>query len=135
AERALRAGVRVLDEHRDTLGATELRVHAAARAEELATAGIGLALERGVPGSVFAWAERWRAGALRGRRVRPPGSPGVGDLLSELRQVTAQLESAALEGDDTRALELRRVALERSIRDRVRHTREAGPTDAGDPPS
>src|SRR5207244_1567054 len=27
------------------------------------------------------------------------------------------------------------VALERSIRDRVRHTREAGPTDAGDPPS
>src|SRR5207253_2654984 len=73
-------------------------------------------------------------GALRGRRVRPPDSPAVGEMLGELRRVTGRLESAALEGDDTRALLQQQAALERSIRDQVRHTREAAPPGGGDPP-
>jgi hypothetical protein len=135
ADRALRAGVRVLDEHRETLGATELRVHAAARAEELAGLGLRLALESGRADRVLSWAERWRAGALRARPARPPDDAGLSLGLSELRRAAAELEDAALAGRDTRPLRYRQAALERAIRDRARHGTDRDAWRPWEPPT
>jgi tetratricopeptide (TPR) repeat protein len=121
AESALRAGMRVLYAFRGALGATELRVHASAHARDVARLGLRLALEEGRADRVLAWAERWRAGALRLRPVRPSGDTALEDALAELRQVVGQIEQAALAGRDTAALRRRQATLERSVQHRARH--------------
>ena len=123
ADRSLRAGMRVLEEHRATLGATELRVHAATRAEELAELGMRLALDSGRAARVFAWAERWRAGSLRWRPARPPADAGVAHDLAELRHVTAAIEQASLDGRPAAELAARQANLEDGIRARLRSVR------------
>ncbi|HZG93285.1 MAG TPA: hypothetical protein VEZ46_01100, partial [Mycobacteriales bacterium] len=94
AARAVRAGVRVLDEHRASLGATELRAAAAGQAADLATLGQRLALESGRPHRVLEWTERWRANALRMPPVRPPDDDELARELAELRRVMSDLEQA-----------------------------------------
>ncbi len=82
ARRALSRGLAVVDEHRASLGATELRIHAASYGTDLARLGLRLALEEGHAVDVLRWSERWRAGApddrLFGRpttKASPPRSP------------------------------------------------------------
>ena len=128
ADGALRAGMRVLERHRTTLGATELRAHVGGHAGELATLGLRLALEANSPDRVFAWAERWRAGALQQRPVRPPDDEAMAADLAELRDVVAQINAAALAAADTRRLVARQATLERAIQRRTRRT--AGPGHA-----
>ncbi|MEU7478807.1 CHAT domain-containing protein [Lentzea sp. NPDC042327] len=119
AEAALRSGVDVLAAFRNGLGAMELRAHASGLAGELVATGTRLALAGGRPAAVFGWAERWRAGALRVRPVRPPDDDRLADDLAELRQVMA-------------AGDLRRQAeLEQAIGARARH---ATGIRAADPP-
>jgi hypothetical protein len=118
---ALRAGIQLLDRHRASLGATELRAYASAHAEELARLGLHLALEDGRPLPVLAWAERWRAGALRPRPARPPADPRLADDLTALRSVVAEIEQAALAGRPTDRLLTRHASLEGAVRDRARH--------------
>ena len=120
-EAALRAGVRVLARHQATLGATELRVHAAAHAEDLADLGIRVALESGQARRVLAWAERWRAGALLMRPVRPPADAEVADHLTELRHLVSQVEAAGFAAEDTSRLLRRQAVLEEEIRRKARH--------------
>ncbi|HST65762.1 MAG TPA: CHAT domain-containing protein [Mycobacteriales bacterium] len=110
---ALRDGMAVLDRFRASLGATELRVHAAGHAGELAALGLRLALASGDPPSVFEWGERWRAGALMLRPARP--DPALAADLAELRQVVA-----------SRSLD-RQVELEESIRRRSHRAAPSGP--------
>jgi len=116
ASRALLRGLRLLDEYRAALGATELRVHSAAEGTELATLGLRLALADRRPRQVLAWAERWRAATLR----LPPPPPGYGDALARdlarLRRVRADLSAA--EGDPQRLRQLfgRQRALEDAVR-------------------
>ncbi len=118
AEAALRAGVDVLAAFRNGLGATELRAHASGLAGELVATGTRLALDARRPAAVFGWAERWRAGALRMRPVRPPDDDRLADDLAELRQVMT-------------AGDLRRQAeLEQSIRARARHATGIRAADA-----
>jgi tetratricopeptide (TPR) repeat protein len=62
AEQALQAGFRVMEQQRATLGATELRVHVASHAGDVAELGIQLARQTGSPRKVLDRAERWRAG-------------------------------------------------------------------------
>ena len=69
---ALRAGLAVADDHRATLGATELRVQTATDVSELAELGLELAFESKIALQVLGWSEKWRAGALRRPRVNPP---------------------------------------------------------------
>ncbi|HEX4721091.1 MAG TPA: CHAT domain-containing protein, partial [Pseudonocardiaceae bacterium] len=113
ATRAARTGLRLLDEHAATLGATDLRAHSAAHRRELTELGLRIAMASGRPGRVFEWAERGRSSRLLFRPVRPPHDPVLADLLVEARD-------AARHGRST-------VALERRIRD---HTRMHG-GDAG----
>ncbi|HEV7656019.1 MAG TPA: CHAT domain-containing protein [Mycobacteriales bacterium] len=135
AEQALRAGFRVMEEQRATLGATELRVHVASHAHDVATLGIQLATRSGSPRKVLDWTERWRAGALRLRPVRPPDDEELAAALAELRRVAGDAEAALLAGRPPERLLARRSTLE----DRVRRlTRQAaGPlfAPAQEPPT
>ena len=128
AESALRAGMRVLDAFRGALGATELRAYASAHAGDVARLGLRLAVEERRADRVLSWAERWRAGALRLRPVRPSGDSVLEDALVELRQVVRQLEQTALAGRDTTGLRRRQAALEQAVQRRARHV--AGDADA-----
>lgn len=122
ADSALRAGYRALDQHRGVLGATELRAHASTHAAELAALGLRLAMEANRPERVLEWAERWRAGALLLRPVRPPDDAELAGNLAELRGIVAALETAALGGRATADLLRRQAATEQAIR---RHARRA----------
>ncbi|MGK3199675.1 CHAT domain-containing protein [Amycolatopsis sp. MEPSY49] len=118
AESAILAGIRVLERFRAGLGATELRVHAAGHAGELARLGLRLAMAAGDPESVLTWLERWRAGTLLLRPARPVDDAELGQRLAELRQVVAGLAAAAERGGDTATLVRRQAALESAIRRR-----------------
>ncbi|HMA47479.1 MAG TPA: hypothetical protein VKP11_09815, partial [Frankiaceae bacterium] len=92
AVRAVRAGLRVLDEHRATLGATDLRAHVSGHRTQLAELGLRIALTGGRPHQVLAWAERGRASHLLQRPVRPPQDRVLAHALAELRATIAALE-------------------------------------------
>jgi hypothetical protein len=128
ADAALRAGLRILDAHRAALGATELRVHSSTHGTELARLGLRLALESGDPGRVLAWAERWRAATLLLPPARAPEGvdAALRHDLTDLRLVVAELEKAALEGNETTGLLRRQAGLERAIRQRTRQAAGAG---------
>ena len=135
AEQALRAGFRVMEEQRATLGATELRVHVASHAHDVATLGIQLAARSGSPRKVLDWAERWRAGALRLRPVRPPADEELAAALAELRRVSGDTEAALLSGRSPERLLARRGTLEERVRRLSRQA--AGPlfAPAQEPPT
>lgn len=118
ADSALRAGVRVLDRFRASLGASELRAHASGHTSELTGLGLRLAVESGRPDSVLRWAERRRACALRLRPARPPDDVELAADLAALRQVVVDLATTTT---DPRALLRRQAALEEAVRDRARH--------------
>ncbi|RIW48201.1 CHAT domain-containing protein [Micromonospora endophytica] len=132
AARALSRGLAVLDRHRTSLGATELRAHSGAYGQELAAEGLDIAVRAGAPARVLAWAERWRANALRTRSALPPEDPELVAALAELRLVSSLLEDAVLADRPVRALRGRQARLEQRIRDLAR--RAAGGTGAVDPP-
>lgn len=123
AQRALRRGLRVLRENAATLGATDLRAHAAIHGEELATLGTRLAIQHGTARSVLSWSEEWRAAALRQRPVRPPHDERMAEDLAALRRIVGEIDKAGLEGGDARGIRAERLRLERGIRDRSRHAR------------
>jgi len=125
AETALRAGFRVMERQRATLGATELRVYVAGHAEELAKLGLQLALDSGSPRRLLGWMERWRAGAQGLRPVRPPDDAPLAAALAELRRVTSEAEAALLDGQRADRPLARKAALEERVQRLAR--RVAGP--------
>jgi tetratricopeptide (TPR) repeat protein len=128
AKDALRRGLALVDAYRAQLGATELRVGAAAHGEDLARLGLRLALADGRPWEVLRWAERWRAGALRLPPVTAPADSELADVLGRLRTAEAELREATLAGA-AEATALARIArLERDVRDRARRAASAAPT-------
>ena len=92
ARTAIRTGLRLLDEHRAALGATDVRAHAAGHRTALAELGLRIALRSGWPREVLEWAERGRAtGLLMQRSGRPPDDPETADVLAELRGTVAEI--------------------------------------------
>ena len=118
---ALRAGMDLVDRYRATLGATELRAHASGHAEDLARLGLRMAVQTGRAASVLTWAERFRAGTLQLRPVRPPDDARLAGALAELRAVVVQVENATLAGRPTRPLESRQADLEEVVKEQTRH--------------
>lgn len=135
AEHALLAGFRVMERQRATVGATELRVHIANHGNDLAVLGLQLARKNGSPRKVLDWAERWRAGTLRLRPVRPPDDAALAAALVELRRVAGEAEQALLAGRRADRLLGRRAALEERVRRLARGA--AGPMFApsAEPPT
>ncbi len=131
AKSALRQGLQLVDRHRATLTATELRAGAGARATELARLGLRLALADGRPAEVLRWAERWRAGSLRLPPVRPPADPVLAGLTAELVEARAEQRDAALAGRAVAARARTVARLERAVRERAL----VAPGTPADPPA
>jgi tetratricopeptide (TPR) repeat protein len=116
AETALRAGFRVMERQRATLGATELRVYVAGHAGDLASLGVDLAWRSGSPQKLLDWSERWRAGSLGLRPVRPPEDAALATALAELRRTASRAEATLLDARSADDLLVRKNALEDRVR-------------------
>jgi hypothetical protein len=132
---AARAGLKILDEHRATQGATDLRAHVSAHRTELAELGLRLALRERRPRRVLAWAERGRASHLLLTPVRPPDDPVVARALAELRLTGMEIEEARSTGQSSAGMVQRLVAIEEMIRDHCRQQRGNAISDPPDPRS
>ncbi|AKJ09292.1 tetratricopeptide repeat protein [Streptomyces incarnatus] len=124
---ACRRGLDVLDDHRMTLGASELRAHVTAQGAELAALAQEVSLEHGSPRRLLAWSERWRATVLSAPPTRPPADPALLSGLTAYREIAARAEEARMEGRPVPALEREQRRLEREIRSRTRHIRGSAP--------
>jgi tetratricopeptide (TPR) repeat protein len=115
---ACRRGLEVLDEHRFTLGASELRAQATAHGAELAALAQRHVAQVRRPRLFLVWTERWRATALRVPAVRPTADPDLNAGLAGLREVTGRLEQARQQGASTVALQREQLRLEAVVRAR-----------------
>lgn len=125
---AVRAGLRILDEHATALGATDLRVHSAVHRTELIELELRTALREGRARRVLEWAERGRASRFAHRSVLPPSDAELADLLAQLRSTARELDRARDEHRQAGPLVQRQMALERRIRDRSRLGGNGGAT-------
>lgn len=120
ALRAVKAGLQVIDQHRASLGATELRLHAAVHRRSLAELGLELAVESGRFANVLAWAQRASQGALAVPGEPPPDDDHLAMLMADYRRLTAGARAATAEGDAPTSDEHQLNQIERQIRDRWR---------------
>jgi tetratricopeptide (TPR) repeat protein len=113
---ACRRGLDVLDEHRLTLGASELRAQATVHGAELAALAQRHAARAGRPRLLLTWSERWRATAQAVPAVRPVADAELGASLTALRYVTRELEKARSKGTPSTSLQREQQRLERVVR-------------------
>jgi len=113
---ACRHGLAVLDEHRLSFGASELRARATAHGAELATLAQRYAVGASRPRVLLSWSERWRATALAVPVVRPIADAELSAALAALRGVSRRLETAQSEGSPTAALRREQRRLESTVR-------------------
>jgi tetratricopeptide (TPR) repeat protein len=123
---ACRRGLEVLDEHRWTLGASELRAQVTAQGAELAALAQRNAARMRQPRRLLTWSERWRATALAVPAVRPPAGAGFDADLAGLRQATSRLEEARRQGEPTASLERDVLRLEKAVRATSLRTKGVG---------
>ncbi|MEV7390353.1 MULTISPECIES: CHAT domain-containing protein [unclassified Streptomyces] len=119
---ACRRGLDVLDDHRMTLGASELRARATAQGAELAALAQQASLAHGGPRRLLEWSERWRATVLSAPPTRPPADPVLLSSLTAFREIAARAAEARRQGRPVPALEREQRRLEREIRSRTHHT-------------
>jgi hypothetical protein len=116
---ACRRGLDVLDEHRLTLGASELRAQATAQGAELALLAQRQAVRAGSARLLLSWSERWRATTLTVPPVRPPDDRELATELAALREVTCRLDRARQAGGTAAALARDQRRLEEAVRGRT----------------
>jgi CHAT domain-containing protein len=121
ARRAVEAGMRVVDDHRTGLGATELQANAAVLGEDLAELGARLAISHGDPATVLDWVDRFRAVTMHRPSVRPPQSAELTRLLAELRMLSRDAAEAILHGASLQQAQARRATIENRVRELARH--------------
>ncbi|TDW21761.1 CHAT domain-containing protein [Kribbella kalugense] len=107
-------GLDALDEHRLTMGATELRALATGQGAELAELALRDALRRDDARRLLSWGERWRATALGVPPVRRSDDVQLAAELAALRDVVRRLDAEPDPG-----LEKERRRLEKAVRDRA----------------
>jgi tetratricopeptide (TPR) repeat protein len=129
ARKAVRSGLRVLDEHRACMGATDLRANAAGHRSELAALGLRIAMTEGRPSFVLAWAEQSRARHLLSRPAHQPDDPELAAALARLRGTVREIEELHKTGGRSAVLDRRQAALERQIRDHCRRQPRAAATE------
>jgi tetratricopeptide (TPR) repeat protein len=119
---ACRRGLDVLEDHRLTLGASELRAQATARGGELAALAQRHAVRVRRPRLLLSWTERWRATALTVPSMRPSADAELNADLAALRDVTSRLEEARRDGSSAGPLQREQVRLEGVVRARSLRT-------------
>ncbi len=123
---ACRRGLDLLDQHRLTLGASELRARATRQGSELAELAQRWALRSGRPRLLLVWSERWRATALAVPPVRPVNDSELQAELTAARAITSQAEQTRARGESAARLEREQLRLEADIRARVMRAGGAG---------
>jgi tetratricopeptide (TPR) repeat protein/CHAT domain-containing protein len=113
---ACRRGLDVLDEHRLTLGASELRAQATVHGAELAALAQRHAAQAGRPRLLLTWSERWRATALAVPAVRPLADAELNASLAALRAVTRNVDEEQSQGKQSTSLQREQQRLEREVR-------------------
>jgi tetratricopeptide (TPR) repeat protein len=113
---ACRRGLEVLDEHRFTLGASELRAQATAHGAELAALAQRHAAQARRPRLLLTWSERWRATALAVPAVRPLADADLNASLAALRDVMTRLDKARGQGPPNPSGHREQLRLEREQR-------------------
>jgi CHAT domain-containing protein len=126
---AARSGLRVLDEYRASLAATDLRAYAAGHRSELADLGLRIAITSGSAARVLVWAEEGRARHLLSPPTRPPEDPELALALGRLRVTVAEIEELRHAGRPGADLVSRQAVLERQIRDQCRRQPHSGVAD------
>ncbi|WP_203974318.1 CHAT domain-containing protein [Planotetraspora silvatica] len=121
---ACRRGLELLDEHRMTLGASELRARVTARGAELAT--LAQRATSGDPRRLLVWSERRRAAALAVPPARPPDDPELQRDLTAFREISSRVEAARSAGSPVPWLRREQERLERDIRARSLRMRSEG---------
>ena len=118
---ACRRGLETLDEHRSTLGSSELRALASRHGDGLSALALRHAVESG-PRTLLAWSERRRATALSQPPVHPPDDADLARELAALRDTRRRLFAARADGSPTATrLDVDRARLEAAIRRRTHH--------------
>jgi tetratricopeptide (TPR) repeat protein len=123
---ACRAGLAVLDEHRDTLGSPELHAQATAHGAELTRIGLRQALSTGRPRLLLSWSERSRATTLAVPPVRPPDDVAMQGELLALRETQSRLAAARASGRPTEVLKAEVTRREKAVRARALRTGRTG---------
>jgi tetratricopeptide (TPR) repeat protein len=113
---ACRRGLDVLDEHRLTLGASELRAQATVHGAELAALAQRHAAQARRPRLLLTWSERWRATAYAVPPVRPSADAELNARLAALRAVTRGLDQARSQGLPSAQLQKEQQRLESEVR-------------------
>jgi tetratricopeptide (TPR) repeat protein len=113
---ACRRGLEVLDEHRFTLGSSELRAQATAHGAELAVLAQRHAARVHQPRLLLTWSERWRATALAVPAVRPSAQAELNAGLSALRGVMRRLDKVRQEDAPNTSVQREQLRLEREQR-------------------
>lgn len=121
---ACRRGLEVLDEHRFTLGASELRAQATAHGAELAALAQRYAVRAHRPRLLLVWSERWRSTALSVPPARRPhadaelnvGLAALRDVMRRLEQARHQAQPAAGARREQQRLEREQQRLEGAVR-------------------
>ncbi len=128
---ACRRGLDLLDGHRLTLGASELRAQATAAGAELAELAQRQTLRSGRPRPLLYWSERWRATALAVPPVRPGDDRELAADLSAARDAASRLAQAQARGHPVAALRQQQRALEDAVRARVMRAPGSAEADGG----
>ena len=124
--RAIEAGFKAIRDYRLTLGAADLRSHAAAQGLDLAVLAIEHGVASGSPWQVLNAVESWRAESSQVASVRPPSDPELTRLLSELRRLSAEIREVAMAGGTTQPLILQEARIEHEIKMLSRRLRGSG---------
>jgi tetratricopeptide (TPR) repeat protein len=125
---ACRRGLDLLDEHRLTLGATEMRARATVHGAELAGLATRHFARKSDAEQLLLWSERWRATALAIAPVRPPDDDELAGELSALRAVTRRIDELRAQSASTVQPEKEQARLEASVRGRMLRTSGTGGT-------
>lgn len=85
------SGLRIIEEHQLSVGASDLRLGLERHGSGLGEVGLGLAVESGRPRRILDWMERTRATSLTLRPVVPPKDETMTEALQSLRMVEARM--------------------------------------------
>jgi len=113
---AVRAGARILDDYRSTLGATESRLRVALHASELFDVGRKLAYLSGRPSRLLEWVDRSRSGAMRLIAPRPPPDQDLALAMAELRRIQSEIREAERNEEPAASLRREQYRIERTVR-------------------
>ena len=125
ARRSVTRGLRTLWDNQATLGALELRAHAAAHGEALAELGARIAVTDRRPRDLLARIESARGMIALLPSAHAPEDAELAAMLTELRTVAQRVRETAGEGRVDPALESRRLDIEHRIREHSRRRRSS----------